>query len=445
MSSYSLPLTILASLGATLPAVIVFFIKRSIRESYKETQRLSTRLSDHCTDAFQGIRDLRLLGDEDWFVRRLERDYLALHQERARHHVKLEIIGNGTNLLSTLLSISILLVGAYAVHAERLSQGQLMFAFSMAGSMLGPLEGLVISWLFFEDAAGALDRYEQVMTLPAVRPAGSSKVREVKGDLRLERVTFGYKAGQPVLHDITLQIPAGRSIAIVGESGAGKTTLLNLLTGHYIPQEGRVLLDGSDLRTWDHTSWRSRLGVVLQDPYLFRITLEENFRLGCAGATAEDVKRALGEASAEEFISRLPDGMKTEVQAGGAPFSGGQAQRLALARALVRNPKVLLLDEATSNLDLATESAVWTALEGGRGRRTTVFVTHRLSSSARADEIVVLDAGRIVEQGSFRDLLERNGRFADLWRRQQAVNNVEGRPTCSMPLADGLLMGATKL
>lgn len=423
MARTSIPLALLASAGAILPAVVVFFIKRIIRDSFKETQELGARLTGTSTDALDGIRDLRVAGAEEWFVGRLERDYVAVQDKRARHHLMLTVIGNTTGLLSTLLSILILFVGAHAVHDGSLTNGQLLFAFSMAGSMLGPIESLVISWLFFEDAAGALERCQQVLALPAEPRVGPRELEDVKGDIALEHVTFGYKPGQPVLHDVSLRIPAGQSVAIVGESGAGKTTLLHLLTGLYRPTEGRVLADGRDLKDWDRRSWRRQIGVVYQSPHLFQATVEENLRLGNSSVDLLDLDHALRDASAQGFVSRLEEGTATPLLAGGAPFSGGQAQRLAIARALARHPKVLLLDEATSNLDLDTESAVWSALEKGKGKRTTVFVTHRLSSSARADRIVVMDGGAITEQGSYSELLEAKGRYHQLWKRQNAMEN----------------------
>jgi len=431
VARHSIPLAALALAGAALPAIVVFFIKRSIRDSFKETQRLSAQVSESCIDALDGVRDLRIAAAEDWFLRRLEGQYLALHDERYRHHSKLDVIGSGTGLLSALLNIAVLLAGAYAVHADRLTSGQMMFAFTMAGSMVGPLEGIVISWLFFEDAAGALERYEEIMTLPAERGAPSAMARRVEGRLRLENVTFEYLPGAPVLRGITLDISPGRSVAVVGESGAGKSTLLGLLAGFYEPGEGRILVDEEDLHRWDARAWRDQIGVVLQSPHLFRASVEDNLVLGREAVTSEDLDRATSEACAREFLSQLPEGLGTRVSAGGTPFSGGQAQRLALARALVKNPRVLLLDEATSNLDLATESAVWAALEGARGKRTTVFVTHRLSSSARADEIVVLDAGKVVERGTFRELIRANGRFADLWKRQQAEDIAGPAPAAA--------------
>jgi ABC-type bacteriocin/lantibiotic exporter with double-glycine peptidase domain len=287
--------------------------------------------------------------------------------------------------------------------------------------MLGPLEQLASTWISFDEASVAFSRFSDILELPAEScrsPEPEGKEPDLRGEVTLESVTFSYRADYPVLEDISLQVEPGASIAIVGESGAGKSTLLSLLAGLYVPDRGRILIDGQDLRALGAERVRRRMGVVFQSPHLFNATVEENIRMGAPNATFEDIRRAAKLAHADGFIERLPQGYATPLDRSGATLSGGQAQRIAIARALVSNPKILLLDEATGNLDAQTESAIWSALAEADLGCTRIFVTHRLSTAAQTDRIVVIDRGRVGEVGTFDELMRRRNHFYRLWRRQ---------------------------
>jgi ATP-binding cassette subfamily B protein len=333
--------------------------------------------------------------------------------------MKLTILGAGTVFVSALTGVVVLVLGARQVEAGHLSQGQLMFVFTMAGTMLGPLEQLASTWISFDEASVAFSRYEEILGLPAEPRDGMRQTESpIRGEITLDHVTFGYVPGRPILSDVSLHVDAGMSIAIVGESGAGKSTLLSLLAGLYVPEGGRILVDHRDVRAMGLERVRRQIGVVFQSPHLFNATLDENIRMGSWGASDEEVRRAARLAHADTFIELLPEGYRTSVQRAGATFSGGQVQRIAIARALVGRPRILLLDEATGNLDAQTESAIWTALTGEELRCTRIFVTHRLSTTCRTDRIVVLDKGRVCETGTFDELLKSQGYFYRLWRRQ---------------------------
>ncbi|HYE98219.1 MAG TPA: ABC transporter ATP-binding protein, partial [Planctomycetota bacterium] len=308
-----------------------------------------------------------------------------------------------------------------------ITQGQLMFLFTMAGTMLGPLEQLASSWISFDEASVAFSRYNEIVLLPAeAREKPSGPPRDVRGDIVIEDVSFGYRSGRPILENVSLAIPAGSSVSIVGESGAGKSTLLSLLAGLYLPDRGRILVDGRDLREMGLLELRRLTGVVFQTPHLFDASVEENIRMGRWDASEEEVRQAARMARAHDFIERLPEGYATAVSRAGSSFSGGQVQRIAIARALICNPKILLLDEATGNLDAHTEAAIWATLTEGGLACTRVFITHRLSTTIRTDQIVVIDHGRIAESGTFGDLMARKGRFHELWERQMPLSAKAG-------------------
>jgi ABC-type bacteriocin/lantibiotic exporter with double-glycine peptidase domain len=423
MMRQSVLLAAIAVVGAAFPAAVILLMRRRIKGSFEEIRKLDSDYSNNCMDALLGVRDLRLTEGESWILRRIKDSLCTFQDVRIRHVMMLTLVSALSILVSTLAGIGLLLLGARQVHAGILTQGQLMFLFTMSGTMLGPLEQLASTWIAFDEASVAYSRYAELMALPAEPRETAPATSPVQGALRLDNVCFGYRSGQPILNGIDLEIPAGSSIAIVGESGAGKSTLLSLIAGLYLPDRGRIQVDGVELQELGLTRVREATGVVFQNPHLFAATVDENIRMGRWKATREEVREAASRAHADGFISRLPEGYDTIVSHAGSNFSGGQVQRIAIARALVGRPRILLLDEATGNLDAHTEAGIWSTLSGEDLGCTRIFITHRLSTTRRMDRIVVLDEGRIAETGTFESLLRRNGPFSLLWKRQ-----VQGAP-----------------
>ncbi len=241
---------------------------------------------------------------------------------------------------------------------------------------------------------------------------------EVRGAVAFEDVCFGYDPGRLVLEHVTFAVRPGETVAIVGATGAGKTTLVSLVPRFYDPTAGRVLLDGVDVRTFRLRALRQQVAMVLQPPLVFPATVRENIAYGRPEATLAQVREAAALAQLDDFLARLPAGLETPVGEGGATLSAGEQLRITIARALLRDAPLLILDEPTSALDATTEARVMAALERLTAGRTTFVIAHRLSTVRRADRIVVLDAGRLVEQGTFAELLARGGAFARLYRTQ---------------------------
>ena len=269
----------------------------------------------------------------------------------------------------------------------------------------------------------ALVDLEQLVELLAERPEvedrpDAASLRAGPGEVRFERVAFAYDPARPILHEVDFRVPAGGTVAIVGPTGAGKSTVARLLFRFYDPTAGRILLDGQDLRAVTQDSLRAAMAVVPQDVVLFNDTLGYNIRFGRPDATPAEVEAAARAAELHAFVAGLPDGYDTLVGERGLKLSGGEKQRVALARALLKRPRLMILDEASSALDSATEQAIQRRLREVLHGTTTLVVAHRLSTVVAADEILVLAGGRIVERGSHAQLLWRNGRYADLWRRQ---------------------------
>jgi len=424
MIHHSVVLALVATIGAALPGVLIVCIRGSIKKSFDQLRQAEGDLQSHCLDALIGIRDLRLTEGEGWILQRIKKVYRSFQGIRIRHLITLTWLGAAIGLVSSLTGIAVLVLGARQVAAGHLTQGQLMFVFTMAGTMLGPLEQLAASWISFDEASVAFARYNEILLLPAEPRIESSNKRPIQGEVILDRVHFGYRSGKPILRDVSLTIPSGTSVAIVGDSGAGKSTLLSLLAGLYAPDSGRVLIDGENIRDRGLPWIRKSIGVVFQTPHLFDATIEENIRMGRWDATDEEVRKAARLARADEFVNRLHAGYQTPVTRAGASFSGGQVQRIAIARAIICNPRILLLDEATGNLDAHTEAAIWDTLAGKDLRCTRFVITHRLSTTVRMDRIAVVEGGTFAECGTFDELIRNRGLFYRLWERQVALAPV---------------------
>jgi subfamily B ATP-binding cassette protein MsbA len=258
-------------------------------------------------------------------------------------------------------------------------------------------------------------------------------VSRLRGEIRFSDVSFEYQSGQPVLSRINLRIAPGEKVAIVGATGAGKSTLISLVPRLYDPSGGAVSIDGEDIRQYSVQSLRSQISLVLQDSLLFSGTIRENIAFGRPDASDEDILAAAVVANAADFIDALPDGYETLVAEGGTTLSGGQKQRIAIARAILRDSSILILDEPTSGLDAASERTVLDALESAARGRTTLLIAHRLTTVRLADRIIVLDQGRIVEEGPHQELLSRGGKYAHLYSLQLAIQKED-----ILTLADGI-------
>jgi len=313
-----------------------------------------------------------------------------------------------------------LVLGGKAVFAGTLAVGAYSVMVFMTQRLLWPLTRLGQTVDLYQRAMASTNRVLDLLATPIrVRSGNRSLPAEaVRGGIRFESVSFAYRPGHPVLRGLELAVEPRRTVALVGATGSGKSTIVKLILRFYEPQEGRVMLDGTDLREIRLADLRRAVGLVSQDVYLFHGTVRENIAYGTFGASSEAIASAAKAAEAHAFIEALPEGYDTVVGERGQKLSGGQRQRISIARAVLKDPPILLLDEATSAVDNETEAAIQRSLRRIAAGRTTVMIAHRLSTIRHADLTVVLDSGRIVEAGSHEELLGRGGQYAALWRVQ---------------------------
>jgi ATP-binding cassette subfamily B protein/subfamily B ATP-binding cassette protein MsbA len=323
--------------------------------------------------------------------------------------------------LATALGTAVILwFGTQQALAGAMTVGTILLFLSYVSAFYAPVEAVMYTGSTLQGAAGSARRVLEVLQTEreVMDQPGAVALARAIGHVRLENITFGYEPERPVLRDVSLEARPGEMIALVGATGAGKTTLVSLLPRFFDPWTGRVCLDGRDLREVRLKSLRENIGLVLQDSFLFPLTLAENIAYGRPAATMAEIEAAARAARAHDFITRLPQGYRTTVGERGATLSGGERQRISIARALLLDAPILILDEPTSALDTETEAALLDAIERLKGSHTIFVIAHRLSTVRRADRIVVLTDGRIVETGNHDELLARGGRYAAFHRIQ---------------------------
>lgn len=331
------------------------------------------------------------------------------------------VAGQAAAFINKGTTIAIIWVGAYLAIDGRLTVGELIAFTMLAGRVTDPVLRIVQLWQDFQQAGVSVARLGDLFNAPA-EPSRASQAAlpALHGHVAFERVSFRYRPDGPeVVRELAFDIPAGRVVGLVGRSGSGKSTIAKLIQRLYIPERGRVLVDGVDVAQIDPVWLRRQIGVVLQENFLFDLLVRENIALADPGMPMEAVVQAAQLAGAHEFILELPEGYDTRVGEHGVMLSGGQRQRIAIARALVTNPRILILDEATSALDYESEHIIQQNLARICAGRTVFVIAHRLSTVRPADRIFVIDRGTIIEQGTYAELLAQDGYFARLHRYQE--------------------------
>jgi ATP-binding cassette subfamily B protein/subfamily B ATP-binding cassette protein MsbA len=416
--------SLLALLSLAVVPFLMMAIVRYAGRIRKETAALQAQESDVLARASEGLSSIRVVHA---FGR--ESHEIDLFRQECRHALEANLRLSMTNVASTFVvgtflalgMAALLWVGAGEVMAGKMTLGDLLVFLAYLGMLYSPLEQLSYTAWSMEGAAAAAQRVFEVLDTPDDVPDPKEVVRlpAGAGAIEFQGVGFRYARGDEVLHNLSFRIQPGESVAVVGGTGAGKTTLLSLLPRFYDPTEGKILIHGLDLRNLSKKELRGRQGLVLQETVLMNGTVQENIAYGRPGASFREIEKAAQEAQADQFILGLPQGYQTSVGERGVMLSGGQRQRIGIARAFLRDAPILLLDEPTSALDATTERELLDVLGKLMSRPTTLLVTHRLHAAHRADRILVLEKGRLVEEGKGEELLTRKGAY---WRLWQAAN-----------------------
>ena len=417
---------------ATLVMVAIYItFTRKVTDWRAQLQRhmndVDNKAIARAVDSLLNYETVKYFGAEERESRRYDEAIGAFTRAAVRNEVSLAWLNIGQALITNLMMAGAMIFTVWGWSRGRFTPGDVVLVNSLLMQLFRPLD--MLGWVYRSIRQGLIDMEAMwdLLDTPAevVDEQGAPPLHVASGRVRFEHVRFGYEPGREILKDLDLDIPAGTSCAIVGPSGAGKSTIARLLYRFYDPSEGRILIDGQDIAEVSQKSLRAVIGIVPQDTVLFNDTIGYNIGYGRGSSSQDEIEGAAGGAAIDGFIAALPDGYGSMVGERGLKLSGGEKQRVAIARTLLKNPPILVLDEATSALDSRTEQAIQETLDRVAETRTTIMIAHRLSTIVNADQIVVLDEGRVVERGTHDELLDHNGLYAELWQRQAEAQLAE--------------------
>jgi ATP-binding cassette subfamily B protein/subfamily B ATP-binding cassette protein MsbA len=426
--NWRLALTALAIIPGVM--LVSFTVAKRVRPIYRSMRKDAEHIDGRVGETFSGIRVVRAFGGE---VRELL-DYLrgrhtVLRKELFAHRREL-VLWTSWGLLLGIVNVVIVWYGGYLNIVRRASIGDIMAFQWYTFLLLNPVWQIVNSFSELQRSLAAMERVFEVLAMPSDKPdlPDARDVPPQVREIQFENVEFEYRENRPVVLDFNVSVPGGSVVALVGRSGAGKTTVTDLVARFHDPTRGRILLNGVDIREFRLRSYRDLLAIVQQEVFLFDGSVRDNIAYGRHEASFEEIEDAARRANAHEFIAKLPEQYDTFIGERGVKLSGGQCQRLAIARAVLASPQILILDEATSNLDTESEQLIQASMAALLAGRTTFVIAHRLSTVRRADLILLLDNGRIIEQGTHEQLMDARGAYYSMVMRQMTASQHKDEP-----------------
>jgi ATP-binding cassette subfamily B protein len=432
---FRLDVRLAAVVMITLPLIFLSSLllsERVVKASLDRSERMGD-VTDVLQESLNAQAVVRAFGLQNTVLGNFARTLDRLFDSMIRLVFLGSLWGLSGTLISSLIQLLVIGIGAYLIIIGEFTTGALLAFLSLMGQVTSPVQQALQLLQQLQQAGGSMQRVAQILDerIEVQDAPDAVELAPMQRELQFEGVWFSYTGAQPTLQDMSFAVAAGSHVAVVGPSGAGKSSVINLIMRFFDPQQGRVTIDGVDIRAVTQASLRQQMGVVFQDTFLFNTSIRENLRYGRLNATDDEIIAAARQAEIHDFIMSLPSGYDTTAGERGARLSGGQRQRLAIARALLRNPKLLLLDEATSALDAETEAQIQATLNqvNEQLKLTTIAVTHRLASAAHADRILVLDRGVLVEQGTHAELMAARGLYARLYEEQMGALAAGVEPT----------------
>ncbi len=420
MLALNLPLALVSFLIIPIMLLVTSSFARRARKAFRTTRETVGDVTAELQEEITGVREAQAFNRTEENIARFRKRNAANRTANVQAVAITSAFSPTIDVLSTLATALVIGFGGYLVFHGNLTVGVLAAFLIYVQQFFRPIQLASQVYTQLQSALAGGERIYAILDEEpeAADPPGTPALGHVAGEIAFANVTFAYNLDQPVLHDVSFQIAAGQTVALVGQTGAGKTTIANLIPRFYDVTRGAILVDGQDVRHVTRQSLRRQIAIVLQEPFLFSGTIAENIRYGNLAATREQIEAAAHAVDAHGFIAALPDGYETVLGAGGGTLSQGQRQLLAFARAILAEPRILILDEATSNIDTRTEATIQRALGTLLAGRTSIVIAHRLSTIRNADLILVVEDGEIFERGTHDVLLRQNGRYADLSRRQ---------------------------
>jgi len=419
----SLSMTIFVLVPVAIFGFIALKAFGYIRPIFRKRGVINAEVTGRLTETLAGVRVIKAFNAETQENKVFEKGVNRLFQNVKKSLTATAIMTSSSTFLLGIASVGIMGIGGYKIMIGELTFGDFLSFTLLLGFMIAPIVQMGNIGSQLTEALAGLDRTEELMNIAAEEDDERRTIQldNLRGNLIFKDVSFSYDEGKEVLHNINFNAPSGSVIALVGSSGSGKSTIAGLSATFLNPKSGKITIDGQDLSKINLSSYRKHLGVVLQDEFLFEGTIRENIMFPRPNATEEQLLKAVDAAYVNEFTDRFDDGLNTLIGERGVKLSGGQRQRIAIARAILADPKIIILDEATSNLDTESEGLIQKSLTELVKDRTTIVIAHRLSTIKKADQILVIEAGRIAEQGNHNELIAAQGRYYDLYTYQAKI------------------------